>query len=959
MFNVITNAVFQDNAQEARDTYNANAGGFLANHKPVLTRMSSDWLFTCPAHQAVRTVSSAPGAGASLYFYFFEAWWTGGATDTTGPVCGHYACHTTDVGMLFTAADDAPTAAVTTTLRQYIAQFMTTPPTGNLGLTPNSLPAWPATSPSSLPVMRFPLPEPTGQYTPILEPSHPHTSACNFWDAAGYEYLENQSHIPEVINDPTLSPMTLTLAMAAVVFFLGCQAVLLVSGCMLRRRMGMLFSAVEGLDRKESMLRGSSDFVEQGVAPDELPMPVTVECRGLEYRVADRDDGKRLLNDVSVKFLPGTVTAIIGSSGAGKTTLLSLLNRRLNSPSAQGQIWMGGKPLSEMGSERFRLLTGFVAQHDAPYYGLTPREVMMFNAILELPASTTQAEKARRVNQILKMLNLSVCADVVIQRPEENKGGISGGQLRRLSIAIALLGKPSVLFMDEPTSGLDAKSSLDVGHVMADLAAQGYTIICSIHQPRTEMFDLFHQVTVLVHGRLLFTGTSSESIQHFSTLKGSMREVVSSGPLSRHEEANASSIDAANPADLILDVAGSITVEHVEFAISHFRKRTVAVDDFYSGKREVHSRFSSANVAPATGAFASKQLYPPPRMASVDRITYGESLSRVLIPSFNPLASSNGKFVPLGKPIRQEASQTDIGASRLWPIQQVPIVNARWWCTRPVLRKLNMMFVAVCGVWVLALVQRRSGSDALALLLQTKGLAIACIGLPALKNIGISFDYYEDRDVFNFDYKNGTVHPIAFFFHRLIYETSLATLESLLCAIFAYTILGCNPDLGRIATVLALFVGYYNCVTGLFTFIYSTRLGRPEARSVAFFTQGLLAICCGIWVKRGDSNVYDAIAWLQTINPTYWVLAPLIRANAAGAGECYVSSDAGCYATLGDFVVEESRADWFESWEALGALFVIWSIIRFIQLLLLLRDAYWEQAMTARKTRRGAGYGKH
>lgn len=152
---------------------------------------------------------------------------------------------------------------------------------------------------------------------------------------------------------------------------------------------------------------------------------------------------------------------------------------------------------------------------------------------------------------------------------------------------------------------------------------------------------------------------------------------------------------------------------------------------------------------------------------------------------------------------------------------------------------------------------------------------------------------------------------------------------------------------------MVIFVVYYNCTTTLFTWVYSTRLGRPEARSVAFFSQAVLAIVSGVWIKKGDATVYNWIAWAQYLNPTYWALSPLVRANAAHAGECILSQDGYCRATLGDVIVEQARADRITPGNGLLALVVIWLVMRGLQLLLLLRDAYWDTFWTAKWRRWG------
>ncbi|KAI8917328.1 hypothetical protein BC831DRAFT_144290 [Entophlyctis helioformis] len=216
------------------------------------------------------------------------------------------------------------------------------------------------------------------------------------------------------------------------------------------------------------------------------------------------------------------------------------------------------------------------------------------------------------------------------------------------------------------------------------------------------------------------------------------------------------------------------------------------------------------------------------------------------------------------------------------------------------------------------------------------------MGLVALKNISIAMDYYDDRDVYNYDTLNGSVHLVAFWVHRTVYETATSTLESVAVALCAYFIMGCSTAPGRPQTIVTFIVAYYNCIVAMFTLVYGTRLGRPEARSIAFFTQAVIAIASGLWIKRGDTAVFDLLWWLQYISPTYWTLSPLIRANMAGAGECVLLGPTGteCRASVGDLVVEQIRADRLSPDVCLACVVGLWAAFRAIQLALLVVDAH-------------------
>ncbi|KAI8821335.1 uncharacterized protein EV422DRAFT_38561 [Fimicolochytrium jonesii] len=936
-----------------------------------------------------------------------------------------------------------------------------------------NMPAWTSVGANAamLPILRFPAPKASeAVYQPVMESRHPSLTRCRKWDNVGYQYapVDDAATVAARKRDSAgLTKTVVVVTMALLVTIVIIEACLIVGSLLLRQRLQRIHravefdeaemsSAVKTLKKNQSMLMksGAADETQvglvsklasavskrkQSIYEEERPDPVLVECRSVTYRAGDSVHGKRLLDDVTIACRPGSVTAIMGPSGAGKTTLLSLLTRRLKAGAGvEERILYRRRPLSHITAQKFRAMTGFVAQHDAPYYGLTVREVMMFNAMLELPPTIPNIEKVRRVHRLLRLLNLLPCADVVIQRPEANKGGISGGQMRRLSIAVAMLKRPSVIFLDEPTSGLDAKSSLDVAKAMSELGSQGYTVICSIHQPRPEMFALFDQVTVLVHGRLLFSGPPDESVEHFKKLRTRLEareagtdnviedaavhrqgtSVVGSDIVSREDGEGA---DRANPADLVLDVASTIKpIDSAWAARQWFPLDVIDEEEANTAAKVSEGRPPVQPTAIDVGSvedMTSRSPQPANGRVSTTRNTdiFNETLEvakkwtvveggRVFVPlqgatrrASEPLlratSGANGVFIlkpdwqdrlEIGTTMRSFAMDANspsadgersviepststsqsldllsynkdakaikkVAPPRPSVALQVLIVTGRWWATRPILRKFNMMIVSACGVLILSLLQRRPGTDVLSLVLQTKGLALACIGLPALKNIHISFDYYDDRDIYNFDSQNGTVAAITFFVHRLVYETANATMEGFIAVISAYFILGCNPDPIRIGTAMILFVVYYNCTTTLFTLVYCTRLARPEARSVAFFSQAVLAIVSGIWIKKGDAAIYDGIAWAQYLNPTYWALSALVRTNAADTGECILRKEGVCQATVGDVIAEEARADRISPRSGLFALGIIWATMRCIQLILLYRDAYWDTFYTGVK----------
>eukprot|EP00971_Amphidinium_carterae_P339755 6477737-Amphidinium_carterae.1 len=158
---------------------------------------------------------------------------------------------------------------------------------------------------------------------------------------------------------------------------------------------------------------------------------------------------------------------------------------------------------------------GFVVnQEDHHWTFLTCKETLAFAA--EFYLSVSQEEKARRVQSIISKMGLESCQNTRVGNAFVK--GLSGGQKRRLSLAVALIKKPDLIFLDEPTSGLDAASAAKIMVFIKELAARdNLLVITTIHQPSTAVFNGFDQVMILSKGREAYVGNANESIKWFGS----------------------------------------------------------------------------------------------------------------------------------------------------------------------------------------------------------------------------------------------------------------------------------------------------------------------------------------------------------------------------------------------------------------------------------------------------------
>ena len=210
-----------------------------------------------------------------------------------------------------------------------------------------------------------------------------------------------------------------------------------------------------------------------------------LEVRGVNYTV---DNGKQLLDGISLTARPGTLTAVIGGSGAGKSTLARLIAGYAR-PSKGSVSFEGHDVHGEYASLRSRI--GMVPQDDVVHRQLTVHQALGYAAELRLPPDTSKSDRARVVAQVLEELDLTKHADTRVDK-------LSGGQRKRASVALELLTGPSLLILDEPTSGLDPALDHQVMMMLRELADAGRVVIVVTHM--LSYLDICDQLLLVAPG---------------------------------------------------------------------------------------------------------------------------------------------------------------------------------------------------------------------------------------------------------------------------------------------------------------------------------------------------------------------------------------------------------------------------------------------------------------------------
>lgn len=232
---------------------------------------------------------------------------------------------------------------------------------------------------------------------------------------------------------------------------------------------------------------------------------IVLAGKDINFRFPGSDNG---MHDLTFTLRSGQLVAVMGGSGTGKSTLLSLLNGTQRPDS--GSITLNGCDISD---PRVKDLIGFVPQDDLLIEELTVYENLMFTARLCF-ADLSMEDISKKADAILKDLGLEGTKHLKVGSPIHKY--ISGGQRKRLNIALELIREPAVLFLDEPTSGLSSSDSEKVINLLKEQTYKGKLIVVNIHQPSSDIFKLFDRLWILDRGGYpVYDGNPIEAVTYF------------------------------------------------------------------------------------------------------------------------------------------------------------------------------------------------------------------------------------------------------------------------------------------------------------------------------------------------------------------------------------------------------------------------------------------------------------
>lgn len=263
----------------------------------------------------------------------------------------------------------------------------------------------------------------------------------------------------------------------------------------------------------------------------------------------------------------GQLVGIMGGSGVGKSTLLNVLNGKL--PLNNGKITINGYDLYK-DKHRLEGVIGFVPQDDLLIEELTVFQNLYYNAKLCFN-NFTEKQILRTIHGIMKDLELYEIRNLKVGNPL-NKF-ISGGQRKRVNIALELMREPSILFVDEPTSGLSSMDSEMVMLLLKKQTLKGKLVIINIHQPSSDIFKLFDRLWIMDKGgRVIYKGNPIDALIYFKKMSGYVNA----------DESECPTCGNVNPEQILQIVEARMVDEYGRFK----RERRISPKDWYSMYRE-------------------------------------------------------------------------------------------------------------------------------------------------------------------------------------------------------------------------------------------------------------------------------------------------------------------------------------------------------------------------------------
>ncbi|KAM6544477.1 hypothetical protein CsatB_008924 [Cannabis sativa] len=552
---------------------------------------------------------------------------------------------------------------------------------------------------------------------------------------------------------------------------------------------------------------------------------------------------RTILHGVTGMAFSGEIMAILGPSGSGKSTLLNAIAGRLQGHGCSGTVLANGRKFSKPVLKR----TGFVSQDDVLYPHLTVRETLIFCSLFRLPRTLSRKDKVSVAESVISELGLEKCQNTIIGNSFVR--GVSGGERKRVSIAHELLINPSLLVLDEPTSGLDSTAAHRLLSTLGALAQKGKTVVTSIHQPSSRVYQMFDSVLVLSEGRCLYYGKGNEAMNYFDSLGFSP-----SFPM--------------NPADFLLDLAnGAFQLQ----GSNNERDKSASV------KQHLVSSYN-ALLAPKV---KSACLETPNNNASTKELP---GFSSEIILSHNNHSTNKDS---LSRSRRSSISCCDIIIGFPTWLSHFSILLQRSLKERKhesfnALRVFQVITAALLAGLMWWHSDYLNVQDRLGLLFF---ITIFWGVLPSFNSV---FAFPQERAILMKEQASGMYTLSSYFMARIVGDLPMELILPTIFLAIAYWMAGLKPEFSAFVMTLLVLLAYVLVSQGLGLALGAAIMDAKQASTLVTVTMLAFVLTGGFYVHK----VPYCLAWIKYISTTFYTYRLLINVQY-GQGEA-ISALLGC-----------------------------------------------------------------
>lgn len=555
-----------------------------------------------------------------------------------------------------------------------------------------------------------------------------------------------------------------------------------------------------------------------------------IETPSANQQVEERERGGRtILNGITGIVSPGEMLAVLGPSGSGKSTLLNAIAGRLHNKGGHlaGTVLANNKKLTKSVMKR----TGFVAQDDVLYPHLTVRETLIFCALLRLPNSVSKQEKISVVEKVILELGLEKCEDTIVGNGSFIRG-VSGGERKRVSIGHEMLINPSLLILDEPTSGLDSTAAYRLVSTLGVLAHQkGKTVVTSVHQPSSRVYQMFDSVLVLSEGRSLYFGKGNEAMTYLDSLGFSPTFPM-------------------NPADFLLDLANGVC--QMENGPNECRENN-------NVKQVLVSSYSTLLAARVKAACTEPTNYCSNTTHRTNNLDRSNSRSCKMRCGSIISAWFNQFSILIQRGLKERRHET-LNSLRVFQVLAASLLaGSMWWHSdfRDVQDRLGLLFF----------------------------MSIFWGVFPSFNAV---FAFPQERAIFIKERSSGMYTLSSYFMARITGDLPMELILPTLFLTITYWMAGLKPDLWAFVLTLMVMLGYVLVSQGLGLALGALIMDAKQASTVVTVTMLAFVLTGGFYVHKLPS----CMAWFKYISTTFYCYRLLIDVQY-GEGEA-ISSFLGC-----------------------------------------------------------------